>query len=97
MNNFVKCHNEWKKEQFWPFIGCCIADSQTDTGRHQLYNNGSLVLFPLLDYHLILVIISNNASFRSFKDHGDGDVSHGLEGRAEVVQALPRVTLLHSR
>ena len=28
-----------------PFIGCCTADSQTDAGRHQLYNNGSLVLF----------------------------------------------------
>ena len=27
------------------FVGCCTADSQTDTGRHQLYNNGSLVLF----------------------------------------------------
>ena len=28
-----------------PFFGCCTADSQTDVGRHQLYNNGSLVLF----------------------------------------------------
>ena len=34
-----------KKEQFWPIFGCCTADSQTDTGRHQLYNNGSHVLF----------------------------------------------------
>ena len=35
-----------KKEQVSPpFFGCCRADSQTDTGRHQLYNNGSLVLF----------------------------------------------------
>ena len=36
---------QWKKEQVWPFLGCCTADSQTETGRHQLYNNGSLVLF----------------------------------------------------
>ena len=37
--------NQWKKEQVWPFFGCCTADSQTDAGRHQLYNNGLLVLF----------------------------------------------------
>ena len=37
---------QWKKEQVWPFFCCCTADSQTDTGRHQLYNNGSLVIFP---------------------------------------------------
>ena len=29
-------------------LNCHPADSQTDAGRHQLYNNGSLVLFPLL-------------------------------------------------
>ena len=36
-----------KKEQVWPFFGCCTADSQTDNdaSRHQLYNNGQLVLF----------------------------------------------------
>ena len=28
---------------------CCTADSQTDAGRHQLYNNGLLAL-PLLDH-----------------------------------------------
>ena len=42
---------QWKKEQVWPFFGCCTADSQTDAGRNQLYNNDSLVLFstaPLL-------------------------------------------------
>ena len=37
---------QWKKEQIWPFFGCCTADSQTYAGRHQLYNNGSLVLLP---------------------------------------------------
>ena len=26
-------------------LGCCTADSQTDAGRHQLYNNNWLVLF----------------------------------------------------
>jgi len=36
-----------EKEQVWPFFGCCTADSQTDAGRHQLYNNGSLVLFSI--------------------------------------------------
>ena len=36
---------QWKKEQVWPFFGCFTADSQADTGRHQLYNNGSFVLF----------------------------------------------------
>ena len=36
-------------------------------------------------------------SFRCYKDHGDGDVGVGLEGRAEAVQALPGVALLHSR
>jgi len=35
-------------EKFGNFFGCFTADSQTDAGRHQLYNNGSLVLFPLL-------------------------------------------------
>ena len=34
-----------EKEQVWPFFGCCTAYSQTDTGRHQVYNNDSLVLF----------------------------------------------------
>ena len=29
----------------WPFFGYCTADSQTDAGIHQLYNNGSHVLF----------------------------------------------------
>ena len=37
---------QWKKGQVWPSFVCCTADSQTDAGRHQLYNNnGSLVLF----------------------------------------------------
>ena len=36
---------QWKKEQVWPFVGCCTAYSQTDAGIHQLYNNSSLVLF----------------------------------------------------
>ena len=36
---------QWKKEQVLPFFGCCTADSQTDPGRHQLHNNGSLVYF----------------------------------------------------
>ena len=36
---------QWKKEQVWPFFGCCTADSQTDAGKHQLYNNGSLNFF----------------------------------------------------
>ena len=34
-----------KKNKFDKFFGCCTADSQTDAGRHQLYDNGSLVLF----------------------------------------------------
>ena len=33
------------KKQVLPFFGCCTADSQTDAGRHQLFINGSLVLF----------------------------------------------------
>ena len=36
-------------EKAWPFFGCCTADSQTYGGRHQVYNNGVLVLFPLLE------------------------------------------------
>ena len=36
---------QWKKEPVWPFFCCYTADSLTDTGRHQLYNNGSLILF----------------------------------------------------
>ena len=35
---------QWKKGQVWPFFGCCAADSQTDAGRHQLYDTSSLVL-----------------------------------------------------
>ena len=35
-------YKQWKKEQVLPFIGGCTADSQTDTGRLQLYNNGPL-------------------------------------------------------
>ena len=34
---------QWKKEQVRPFFGCCTADSQT--GIHQLYNDGSLGTF----------------------------------------------------
>ena len=34
-----------KKEHILSFCSCCTADSQTDAGRHQLYNTGSLVLF----------------------------------------------------
>ena len=30
---------QWKKAQVWTFFACCIADSQTDTGRHQLYRD----------------------------------------------------------
>ena len=52
----------WKKEQVWPFCCCCCAaDSQTDAGRHQLYNNGPLVLFstawlnPLHETNLTIV------------------------------------------
>ena len=33
-----------EKNQFGHFCCCCTADSQTGAGRHQLYNNGSLVL-----------------------------------------------------
>ena len=40
---------QWKKKPVWPFFGCYSADSQTDAGIHQLYNNGSLGVFPLLD------------------------------------------------
>ena len=29
---------QWRKEHVWKFLGCCTADLQTDTGRHQLYN-----------------------------------------------------------
>ena len=36
---------QWGKQHVWPFFGFCTADSQTDAGRHQLYNNVSLVLF----------------------------------------------------
>ena len=36
---------QWNKEQVWPFCCCCIADLQTDSGRYQLYNNGSIVFF----------------------------------------------------
>ena len=36
---------QWKKERVWPFFGYCTADSETDAGRHHLYNNSSLVLF----------------------------------------------------
>ena len=44
---FSRCilDKQWKKEQVWPFLGCFTAGSQTDAGRYQLYNNGSLVLF----------------------------------------------------
>ena len=38
-------YKQWKKDQVWPFFGCCTADSPTDKSRHQPYNNGSLVLF----------------------------------------------------
>ena len=38
---------QWKKEQVWPFFGCYTADSQTAADRHQLYNNGSLVIFSI--------------------------------------------------
>ena len=36
---------QWTKGQVWPYFGCCTADSQTDWGRNQLYNNCSLFLF----------------------------------------------------
>ena len=42
--NIIK---QWKKEQVLPYFGCCTADSQTDAGRQQLYNNGLLVLFSI--------------------------------------------------
>ena len=39
------------KKQVLPFFGCCTADSQTDAGRYQLFNNGSLVLFSTACKH----------------------------------------------
>ena len=38
--NIIVCqlNKQRKKEQVWPFSGCCKADSQTDAGRYQLYN-----------------------------------------------------------
>ena len=43
------CNQAVEKRTSLAFF-CCTADSTTDTGRHQLYDKGSLVLFfPLLD------------------------------------------------
>ena len=47
---------QWKKEQVWPFLGCCTADTKTDVGRHQLFNNGLLVFF-----HCLLMIASRKS------------------------------------
>ena len=46
-NSTFLCEGTWDRQNpdvRW-FSGCCTADSQTDAGRHRLYNNGSLVLF----------------------------------------------------
>ena len=45
------------------FVGCCTADSQTDTGRHQLYNNCSLVFPPLLGLMSFLLPETNIFQF----------------------------------
>ena len=34
-----------------PFCCCCTADSQTDAGLHELYNNTPMVFFPLLNQY----------------------------------------------
>ena len=54
----ITCYEseQWTNEQVWPFFGCCTAGSQTDAGRHQLYNNDSLVFFPLLGFNMQLLI-----------------------------------------
>ena len=41
----ASCSSSGKKNQFGHFLVVVSADSQADAGRHQLYNNGSLVLF----------------------------------------------------
>ena len=46
-----------------PFFGCCTADSQTDAGRHQLNNNGSLVLFSTACFLCIFLCQNLRRSF----------------------------------
>ena len=61
---FIK---QWNKEQVMPFFGCCTADSQTNKVRHQLYNNGSLVLFSTVWSWLKAAEIT-----KTFSEHFDG-------------------------
>ena len=42
---------QWKKEQVWPFLCCCTADSQTDAGNISCTTTARLYFFPLLVYH----------------------------------------------
>ena len=58
---------QWKKEQVWPYFGYCTADSQTDAARHQLYNNGSLVLFYTASFMFDLSIL--RTALKMSKNH----------------------------
>ena len=56
-----------KKNKFGHFCCCCIADSQTDAGRHHLYTNDSLVLFSIAWWSCIQQLIFGASSVMSTK------------------------------
>ena len=60
-----------KKEPVWPFFCCCTADLQTDSGRHQLYNNQRLACSF---FHCCLILTGD-------ADDGEDDGAHRRERR----------------
>ena len=71
-----------KNKQIWPLFGFCTADSQTDTGRHQLYINGLLVLYSTAWYSHSISLFKHFDNFLliqgSFPDVIHGHVVLGM-------------------
>ena len=52
-DSFVSGPSSGKKNKFGHFCGCFTADSQTDTGKHQLYNK---VIFSTALYNFDITL-----------------------------------------
>ena len=88
-----------EKEQVGTFVGCCTADSQTDAGRYQLYNNGSLVLFYTPFLLLTFNFTSGCLCLRCrVEDEGGGGrtLEHDLDKLKEAMYGLDSDLTPHS-
>ena len=95
---FIGCLQAVEKRTCFAIFYCCAADSLTDAGRHQLYNNGSLVPF----FHCLIISLCR-LLFLAL--HPGADVvarlyvfhpPHGVDvGTLHAAELLPRFVTMH--